>query len=114
MNFTNVELLQGLGSGACCVTALIEGREMVISNLGDCRAVVCRDGSAEALTTDHRPAREDERRRIEDKVDTLVKHDVRNAHFNEAEIDNNSFDQTGWICGESSRNLESSWNACCF
>ncbi|KAI3452664.1 hypothetical protein Pfo_009328 [Paulownia fortunei] len=60
-------LKQGLGSGACCVTALIEGREMVVSNLGDCRAVLCRGGMAEALTTDHRPTQEDERRRIEDK-----------------------------------------------
>ncbi|XP_057811057.1 probable protein phosphatase 2C 14 [Salvia miltiorrhiza] len=61
-------LKQGLDSGACCVTALIDGREMVVSNLGDCRAVLCMGGgSAEALTTDHRPTREEERRRIEDK-----------------------------------------------
>lgn len=66
--------LQGLGSGACCVTALIDGREMVVSNLGDCRAVLCMGGgSAEALTTDHRPAQEEERRRIEDKVLPLLK-----------------------------------------
>ncbi|KAG6396469.1 hypothetical protein SASPL_142619 [Salvia splendens] len=31
-------LKQGLDSGACCVTVLIDGREMVVSNLGDCRA----------------------------------------------------------------------------
>lgn len=67
----NESKLQGLGSGACCVTALIEGRQMVVSNLGDCRAVLCKGGSAEALTTDHRPTREEERRRIEDKVFTL-------------------------------------------
>ncbi|KAG8383244.1 hypothetical protein BUALT_Bualt05G0164200 [Buddleja alternifolia] len=60
-------LKQGFGSGSCCVTAVIEGREMVVSNLGDCRAVLCRSGTAEALTTDHRPTRENERRRIEDK-----------------------------------------------
>ncbi|XP_073145306.1 probable protein phosphatase 2C 14 [Henckelia pumila] len=60
-------LKQDLSSGACCVTALIDGEEMVISNLGDCRAVLCRGGIAEVLTTDHTPAREDERRRIEDK-----------------------------------------------
>lgn len=60
--------MQGLGSGACCVTALIEGQEIVISNLGDCRAVLCRRGVAEALTRDHRVEQEDERKRIEDKV----------------------------------------------
>ncbi|GAB2280527.1 hypothetical protein Dimus_015153 [Dionaea muscipula] len=59
-------LKQGVGSGACCVTALIEEKEMVISNLGDCRAVLCRGGVAEALTKDHKPDREDERKRIED------------------------------------------------
>ncbi|KAH6787807.1 Protein phosphatase 2C family protein [Perilla frutescens var. hirtella] len=62
-------LKQGLDSGTCCVTALIEGREMVVSNLGDCRAVLCRGGGvAEALTADHRPTREEERRRIDEKV----------------------------------------------
>ncbi|XP_049391524.1 probable protein phosphatase 2C 14 [Solanum stenotomum] len=49
------------------VTALIEGKEIIISNKGDCRAVLCRNGVAEALTRDHRAEREDERKRIEDK-----------------------------------------------
>ncbi|XP_071926019.1 probable protein phosphatase 2C 14 [Coffea arabica] len=60
-------LKQGLGSGVCCVTALIEDKDIVISNLGDCRAVLCRGGAAEALTKDHKAGLEDERRRIEDK-----------------------------------------------
>ncbi|XP_065876282.1 uncharacterized protein [Euphorbia lathyris] len=60
-------LKQGVVSGACCVTALIEGQEVVVSNLGDCRAVLCRGGVAEALTKDHRAEREDERERIENK-----------------------------------------------
>ncbi|KAK0573192.1 hypothetical protein LWI29_004166 [Acer saccharum] len=60
-------LKQGLASGACCVTALIEGQEVVVSNVGDCRAVLCRGGVAEALTTDHRAEREDERKRIENQ-----------------------------------------------
>ncbi|KAM7464673.1 hypothetical protein LguiA_032794 [Lonicera macranthoides] len=58
---------QGLGSGTCCVTAVIEGKELMISNVGDCRAVLCRGGKAEALTKDHRASRDDERKRIEDK-----------------------------------------------
>ncbi|KAL5552787.1 hypothetical protein UlMin_040188 [Ulmus minor] len=60
-------LKQGLSSGACCVTALIEDQEIVVSNLGDCRAVLSRGGVAEALTKDHRAALEDERKRIENK-----------------------------------------------
>ncbi|KAL6562677.1 hypothetical protein OROGR_003684 [Orobanche gracilis] len=59
-------LKKGFGSGVCCLTALIEGRDMIVSNLGDCGAVLCRDGIAEAITTDHNPGLEDERRRIEE------------------------------------------------
>ncbi|KAG6413308.1 hypothetical protein SASPL_126017 [Salvia splendens] len=51
--------------GACCVTALITGGNLVVSNAGDCRAVSSKNGVAEALTSDHRPSREDERERIE-------------------------------------------------
>ncbi|CAN0904001.1 Probable protein phosphatase 2C 2 [Linum grandiflorum] len=51
--------------GSCCVTALIRQGHLIVSNAGDCRAVVSRDGVAEALTSDHRPGREDERLRIE-------------------------------------------------
>lgn len=59
---------QGFGSGTCCVTALIQGQELLVSNLGDCRAVLSRNGIAEGLTRDHCPTREDEQRRIEDKA----------------------------------------------
>lgn len=58
----------GLGSGVCCVTALIQAEEVIISNLGDCRAVLSRGGVAEAVTKDHRVEQEDERKRIENKV----------------------------------------------
>ncbi|XP_048136006.1 probable protein phosphatase 2C 25 isoform X2 [Rhodamnia argentea] len=51
--------------GSCCVTALIRRGNLFVSNAGDCRAVVCRAGTAEALTSDHRPCREDEKERIE-------------------------------------------------
>ncbi|KAL9311014.1 putative protein phosphatase 2C 14 [Arabidopsis thaliana] len=58
-------LEKGVVSGACCVTALIQDQEMIVSNLGDCRAVLCRAGVAEALTDDHKPGRDDEKERIE-------------------------------------------------
>ncbi|CAN4098724.1 unnamed protein product [Withania somnifera] len=38
---------------------------LFVSNAGDCRAVVSRRGLAEALTSDHRPSRKDEKDRIE-------------------------------------------------
>ncbi|XP_061994212.1 probable protein phosphatase 2C 14 [Rosa rugosa] len=60
-------LKQGVGSGTCCVTALVDEQEVVISNVGDCRAVLSRGGVAEALTRDHTAAQEGERQRIQDK-----------------------------------------------
>ncbi|KAL3521235.1 hypothetical protein ACH5RR_019384 [Cinchona calisaya] len=58
-------LKEGISGGTCCVTALIQQGNLVVSNAGDCRAVMSRDGVAEALTVDHRPSRPDERERIE-------------------------------------------------
>ncbi|KAE9596051.1 hypothetical protein Lal_00030729 [Lupinus albus] len=58
-------LKEDLNGGSCCVTALINNGNLVVSNAGDCRAVISRNGVAEALTSDHRPSRDDERDRIE-------------------------------------------------
>ncbi|KAH9312796.1 hypothetical protein KI387_027831 [Taxus chinensis] len=61
----NEFLEQGVGSGACCVTALIKDGCLVVGNAGDCRAVLSRSGNAEALTCDHKPGTEKEKKRIE-------------------------------------------------
>lgn len=69
---TDAEFLkQDVRGGTCCVTALIRNGVLVVSNSGDCRAVLSRAGKAEALTSDHRPSREDERERIESLVSHL-------------------------------------------
>ncbi|GFP88797.1 probable protein phosphatase 2c 25 [Phtheirospermum japonicum] len=39
--------------------------DLIVSNAGDCRTVCSRGGVAEALTSDHRPSRQDEQDRIE-------------------------------------------------
>ncbi|KAK6786005.1 hypothetical protein RDI58_014530 [Solanum bulbocastanum] len=63
---TDTEFLsEEFGGGSCCVTALIRNGDLVVSNAGDCRAVVSRGGIAEALTSDHKPSRKDEKDRIE-------------------------------------------------
>lgn len=63
---TDSEFLKGdVRGGTCSVTALITGGNLVVSNAGDCRAVSSKGGVAEALTSDHRPSREDEREQIE-------------------------------------------------
>ncbi|XP_071720014.1 probable protein phosphatase 2C 25 [Rutidosis leptorrhynchoides] len=65
LNTDSEFLKQEQRGGACCVTAIINSGNLVVSNAGDCRAVVSSGGTAEALTSDHRPSRQDEKQRIE-------------------------------------------------
>ncbi|XP_074278461.1 putative protein phosphatase 2C 53 [Silene latifolia] len=51
--------------GACCISAFIQHGTLMVSNVGDCRAVISRGGMAEPLSTDHTPARDDEKLRIQ-------------------------------------------------
>ncbi|OAP10894.1 hypothetical protein AXX17_AT2G26100 [Arabidopsis thaliana] len=51
--------------GSCCVTALVNEGNLVVSNAGDCRAVMSVGGVAKVLFSDHCPSRDDERKRIE-------------------------------------------------
>uniref|UniRef100_A0A7S3PPP7 protein-serine/threonine phosphatase n=1 Tax=Aplanochytrium stocchinoi TaxID=215587 RepID=A0A7S3PPP7_9STRA len=60
-----------LTAGCCALVALLKTnkattkRTLAIANLGDSRAVLCRDGKAVDLTKGHCPGRTDERERIE-------------------------------------------------
>lgn len=58
--------------GSTAVCALLHGNpklgtalRLVVSNLGDSRAVLCRGGQAVAVSEDHKPTRADEKKRIE-------------------------------------------------
>ncbi|XP_020588111.1 probable protein phosphatase 2C 2 [Phalaenopsis equestris] len=63
---TDVEFLKdNANGGTCCVTAFVRDGDLIVSNAGDCRAVMSFSGEAKALTSDHRPSREDEKDRIE-------------------------------------------------
>ncbi|KAH9603858.1 hypothetical protein KSS87_005978 [Heliosperma pusillum] len=65
---TDSDFLEGeLQGGSCCVVALITKGDLVVSNAGDCRAIMSRDGMAKVLTNDHRPSRQDEKDRVEAK-----------------------------------------------
>mmetsp|Transcript_97814 Transcript_97814/g.277255 ORF Transcript_97814/g.277255 Transcript_97814/m.277255 type:complete len:640 (-) Transcript_97814:185-2104(-) len=54
------------GSGCAAVVACVVGGWVWCANVGDSRALLCRDGRAIQLSLDHKPDREDEKRRIED------------------------------------------------
>jgi serine/threonine protein phosphatase PrpC len=51
-------------SGSTSLYIIRVDKKVIISNLGDCRAVLCRDGLALPLTKDHKPNWSDERERI--------------------------------------------------
>ncbi|KAH7670761.1 protein phosphatase 1L protein [Dioscorea alata] len=58
-------LTKGVSSGACVATVMFKNGELHVANAGDCRVVMSKNGVAYALTSDHRPSRDDERIRIE-------------------------------------------------
>ncbi len=57
-------------STAC--TWLVAGDDLLVANIGDSRAVICRGGEAVALSIDQTPNRTDERKRIEDAGGVVV------------------------------------------
>jgi serine/threonine protein phosphatase PrpC len=66
-----------LNDGTTAVAALTLGGRLLVANAGDSRAVlVQRDGSAHALSEDHKPERPDERKRILGLGGTVYFHGV--------------------------------------
>lgn len=51
--------------GSTAITAFIRGGRIVVGNVGDSRAVLCSDGRAAPLSSDHKPNKPEERRRIQ-------------------------------------------------
>ncbi|OLP99003.1 putative protein phosphatase 2C 22 [Symbiodinium microadriaticum] len=59
----------GTSSGTVACIALLQGDELVLLNLGDCRAVVCENGKVGTTTRDHHPEKNDqEKQRLEVQV----------------------------------------------
>ncbi|KAL6186121.1 hypothetical protein ACLB2K_042243 [Fragaria x ananassa] len=51
--------------GTTALTALVLGRQLLVANAGDCRAVLCRKGVAFDMSQDHKPTYLPERTRVE-------------------------------------------------
>ncbi|CAK9192961.1 unnamed protein product [Sphagnum jensenii] len=56
---------QNRDAGSTASTAVLVGDHLLVANVGDSRAVICKGGKAVALSTDHKPNQTDERQRIE-------------------------------------------------
>uniref|UniRef100_A0A0D6QVG3 protein-serine/threonine phosphatase n=1 Tax=Araucaria cunninghamii TaxID=56994 RepID=A0A0D6QVG3_ARACU len=65
-DFLKAENNQNRDAGSTASTAVLVGNRLLVANVGDSRAVLCRSGEAVALSRDHKPNQIDERQRIED------------------------------------------------
>jgi serine/threonine protein phosphatase PrpC len=66
--------------GATALAALLWGDALYVANAGDCRALLCRDGSGAQLTRDHNADDSGERRRITASGGTVAHHAPSNTH----------------------------------
>lgn len=60
---TDAEILEnaialGKGGSTAVTAILINGQKLVVANVGDSRAVMCKNGVAKQLSVDHEPSRE--------------------------------------------------------
>lgn len=65
-DFLKSENTQNRDAGSTASTAILVGDRLLVANVGDSRAVICRGGKAIAVSRDHKPDQSDERQRIED------------------------------------------------
>eukprot|EP00299_Pterocystis_sp_00344_P006866 c1929_g1_i1.p1 GENE.c1929_g1_i1~~c1929_g1_i1.p1 ORF type:complete len:564 (-),score=90.38 c1929_g1_i1:46-1737(-) len=63
--FLDIAERDSVEAGTTALVCLVFPNRVVVANAGDCRAVLCRDGVAMDLSQEHKPDRDDERRRVE-------------------------------------------------
>ncbi|GMH11075.1 hypothetical protein Nepgr_012916 [Nepenthes gracilis] len=56
----NKTIVLGRGGSTAVTAILIDGQKLVVANVGDSRAVICKNGMAKQLSVDHEPNREKE------------------------------------------------------
>ncbi|CAE7755293.1 unnamed protein product, partial [Symbiodinium microadriaticum] len=65
-------LTAGTSSGTVACIALLEEGELVLLNLGDCRAVVCENGKVGTSTRDHHPEKNDQEKQRLEKLGVCI------------------------------------------
>jgi len=71
-NLRTLQVNNNWSSGSTACTAVLLRERLIIANVGDSRAVICKGGNAVALSTDHKPNQADERQRIEEAGGVLM------------------------------------------
>ena len=79
-SFRKLAVAQRDFSGTTALVALLRAHRLYIANAGDCRAVLCRDGTAVDLSTDHKPTptQADEVARVEEAGGWIQSREVLN------------------------------------
>jgi len=67
MDAATVKQPPRLEDGSTCCSLFLRNRILLVANVGDSRAVLCRSGKAMPLSVDHKPNRPEERKRITGK-----------------------------------------------
>jgi serine/threonine protein phosphatase PrpC len=70
--FQQAEPHRSKACGSTAVVCLIIGTQLVCVNLGDARAVMCRNGGALDLSIDHKASRKDEQERIKSQGGFII------------------------------------------
>jgi protein phosphatase 1A len=62
----------GLDTGSTGCAVIIAGDNIICFNVGDSRAILCRDGKPVLLSLDHKPSNPEEKKRIEDAGGSII------------------------------------------
>ena len=76
-------------SGSTAIVCYLSDHHLTVANIGDSRAVLCREGKAVALSIDHKPDRSDERIRIEANGGFVARHPEEAAYLSLSEQQRN-------------------------
>ncbi|ELP90733.1 PH domain leucine-rich repeat-containing protein phosphatase, putative [Entamoeba invadens IP1] len=74
----NEEIIKCSGDGTTCLTAFLTDERYIISNVGDCRALLIRENEMVEITKDHRATAPEEYQRVKDNGG-FIKNDRTNG-----------------------------------
>jgi len=102
-NFLAKAVTRSWRSGTTALSVLLRGNKLFVANLGDARAVLCRQNKAVPLSFDHKPNRPDEAKRIIAANGWIESSEVLNVpklyrkHLEEEDLEEKTMDLIGWV-----------------